>query len=60
MIKPIGSRWFLSPGPLGAGGMMVLDDGSGTVELSLYDGECRELRRERLVAAVGGRLKVQP
>lgn len=60
MIKPIGSRWFLSPGPLGAGGMMVLDDGSGTVELTLYDGECRELRRERLVAAVGGRLKVQP
>lgn len=60
MIKSIGSRWFLSPGPLGDFGVMLLEDGPNGVELSLYDGECREVRSERLVAGVSGKLKVQP
>jgi len=59
-VKPIGSRWFLSPGPLGPHGVMLLEDGPSGVELSLFDSECREVRRERLVAPTGARLKVQP
>jgi hypothetical protein len=60
MVKPIGSRWFLTPGPLASGGVMVLDDGSGVVELSLYDDQQREVRRERLMTPSDGRLKVRP
>lgn len=59
MVKPIGSRWFLSPGPLDAFGIMLLEDGPTGVELSLYDNQCRQVRRERLVAPSSGRLKVQ-
>jgi hypothetical protein len=59
VVKPIGSRWFVSPGPLGEGGVAVLDDGSGEVELTLFDAECREVRRERLASATGSRLKVR-
>ena len=39
---------------------MVLDDGSGVVELSLYDDQQREVRRERLMTPSDGRLKVRP
>lgn len=58
-VKPIGSRWFLSPGPLDAFGIMLLEDGPGGVELSLFDNECRLARRQRLVSQASGRLKVQ-
>jgi hypothetical protein len=53
VVKPIGSRWFLSPGPLSSHGIMVLDDGSAGVDLSLYDNKCHEVRRERLLARAG-------
>lgn len=60
MVKSIGSRWFLSPGPLDTFGVMLLEDGPMGVELTLCDNHGREVRRERLVATSGGRLKVQP
>jgi hypothetical protein len=39
LAKRIGSRWFLSPGPIGAagGGAIVLDDAGSQVEASFYD-----------------------
>lgn len=34
----VGSRWFVSPGPLADGsGVAVLDDEGGTIELRVYD-----------------------
>jgi hypothetical protein len=58
LVKPIGSRWFLSPGPLSSFGIMTLEDRDGRVELSLYDNVGREVRRERLIPATGQKVSV--
>ena len=58
LVKQVGSRWFLSPGRLGEFGVMMLDDREDGVHLSLYDGVCREIRRERLLATRQGRVNV--
>ena len=58
LVKAVGSRWFLAPGHLGDFGMMLLEEGSDGVHLSLFDSVCREIRRERLVAAPAARISV--
>ncbi len=58
LVKPIGSRWFLSPGPLESHGIMLLEDGPDGVEMTLFDAQCREVRRERLSAGTSARLQV--
>lgn len=58
LVKAVGSRWFLAPGHLGDCGMMLLEERSDGVHLSLFDSVCREIRRERLVAAPAARISV--
>ncbi len=58
LVKAVGSRWFLAPGHLGDFGMMLLEERTDGVHLSLFDSVCREIRRERLVAAPAARISV--
>lgn len=50
LIKPIGSRWFLSPGPLDAYGIMLLEDSDVGIKLTLFDNECNVVRTDRLLS----------
>ncbi|MEZ4221156.1 MAG: hypothetical protein R3B13_09510 [Polyangiaceae bacterium] len=58
LVKPVGSRWFLAPGHLGDFGLMLLEERADGVHLALFDSVCREIRRERLVAAPSARISV--
>jgi len=51
LVKPIGSRWFLSPGPLDEYGIMTLEDSDSGINLKLFDNACKLVRSARLVAA---------
>ncbi len=62
LIKRIGQRWFLTPGPIGCkgGGAMVLDDSDDDeVVATVYDVEGRASRSEVLTASRTARLSVQ-
>lgn len=61
LVKKIGPRWFLSPGPIGSdgGGAIVLDDSVDPIAATLYDGQGRAVRTEALVTGRGARLSVQ-
>lgn len=61
LIKTIGTRTFLTPGPLGAaGGMMVLEEGDdGTATLTIYDESERPVQTERLTSAKTTKMRVQ-
>ncbi len=51
LAKRIGSRWFLTPGPMGGpgGGAVVLDDARGDLEAAFYDAQGRVAHTEILV-----------
>jgi hypothetical protein len=61
LIKKVGSRWFVSPGPLGAqgGGIAVLEDDGAEVVLTFYDLGGRETAREILSIARATKMHVQ-
>jgi hypothetical protein len=61
LVKKIGPRWFLTPGPIGHGdgGAVVLDDADDEVVATFYDAEGRAVRNERLPAARLAKLKVK-
>jgi hypothetical protein len=48
VVKQVGQRWFLSPGSFPAAGLMTLDDDDDGIVLKLFDGDCKEVRTERL------------
>jgi hypothetical protein len=50
VVKSVGDRWFLSPGTLEHFGVMTLEDRDDGVHLTLYDSQCREVRRQSLVS----------
>lgn len=58
MVKQIGSRWFLSPGPVEAG-VMTLEDQDDGIHVVRFDGVGRELSRELLLGARATKLKVK-
>jgi hypothetical protein len=58
LVKQVGSRWFLSPGTLEHFGVMTLEDLEDGIHLVQFDSLCREVRRERLIAARTPRLRV--
>jgi hypothetical protein len=58
LVKQIGSRWFLSPGPV-EGGVMTLEDQEDGIHVARFDGEGRELSRELLLGARATKLKVK-
>jgi hypothetical protein len=61
LIKKIGPRWFLTPGPIGSpgGGAIVLDDAEDEVVATLYDAEGRAARTEILASERAAKLRVQ-
>ncbi len=61
LVKKIGPRWFVTPGPLGdvPGGVMVLDDSGDEVVATLYDDCGQVLRTEPLPAGRAAKLSVQ-
>jgi hypothetical protein len=48
VLKPVGNRWFLSPGTLEHFGVMLLEEQDDGVHLTLYDSECRAIRKQPL------------
>ncbi|HEY4014235.1 MAG TPA: hypothetical protein VGM06_12915 [Polyangiaceae bacterium] len=61
LLRQIGPRWFLTPGPVGSpgGGAAVLDDSGEDVVATLYDGEGRVLNSETLAVRRAAKLSVQ-
>lgn len=58
LVKQVGSRWFLSPGSFDEAGLITLEDHEDGIHLTLFDAQCREQRRELLIAARATKLKV--
>jgi len=52
LITKIGTRWFVTPGPIGSqgGGLAVLDDEQNDVVVTVYDGAGKPTQRETLTA----------
>ncbi len=52
LLKRIGSRWFVTPGPIGSpgGGLAVLDDDQDEVSVTIYDTTGKPTRRETLAS----------
>jgi hypothetical protein len=61
LVKKIGTRWFVSPGPIGSkgGGAAVLDDEQEDIITSVYDLEGKVTQKEALVAQRAPKMKIQ-
>jgi hypothetical protein len=61
LVKKIGPRWFLTPGPIGHedGGAVVLDDSADEVVATFYSADGRVARTEILPAARPAKLSVK-
>lgn len=61
LVKRIGARWFLTPGPIGCkgGSSVVLDDSGEHVTATFYDASGRKCRAETLEAARKTKMSVQ-
>jgi hypothetical protein len=61
LIKKIGPRWFLTPGPVGSpgGGALVLDDSNDEVVATLYDANGNEIRAQVLATERTAKLSVR-
>jgi hypothetical protein len=61
LLKKVGTRWFMSPGSIGAaaGGAAVLDDGAEEIVASIYapDGSCTTT--EPIAIARATKMKIQ-
>ncbi len=58
LVKQIGSRWFISPGPV-ATGVMTLEDQEDGIHVTSFDAAGREVSRELLLGARATKLKVK-
>lgn len=61
LMRRIGPRWFLTPGPVASagGGSMVLDDSTAELVATLYDADGHAMRTEVLHTGRGVKLSVQ-
>jgi hypothetical protein len=60
LVKKIGARWFVSPGPIGAaGGVAVVDDEQEDIVVTIYDAGGKTMERHALAAVRGARMRVQ-
>lgn len=61
LVKPIGSRWFISPGLVGASGSgpAVIDDEKDDIEVSLFDGAGKLTARHVLTVQRAAKMRVQ-
>ena len=58
VVKQVGKRWFLSPGFIGEGGVMLLEDTDSGILLTLLDSGGRTLRRETLATPSTAKVRV--
>ena len=60
LVKKIGQRWFLTPGPLGAnGGICILDDADDDIRATVYDPEGNVVQSELLALPRASKMKIQ-
>jgi len=61
LVKRIGTRWFLTPGPINSagGGIAVLDDAKDEIELSIYDVEGKQSSTQLLAMSRAANMRVQ-
>lgn len=61
LVKKIGTRWFVSPGPIGCegGGAAVLDDEQDDIVVTIYDSTGKASHREVLAVARTTKMRVQ-
>jgi hypothetical protein len=60
LVKKIGARWFLTPGPLGpSGGILILDDAADEIVATVYDGRGKALHSEQLVLPRTTKMRIQ-
>ncbi|MBX3230293.1 MAG: hypothetical protein KIT84_03835 [Labilithrix sp.] len=60
LVKKIGARWFVTPGPVGAtnGGLAVLDDEKDDVVVTIFDASGKPAQRE-VLATVRAKMRVK-
>jgi hypothetical protein len=58
LFRQVGSRWFLSPGPLSNHGVMTLEDSEDGIHYRLFDRDCREVRHDLLASLRNARVRV--
>jgi hypothetical protein len=61
LVKRIGARWFVTPGPIGSegGGIAVLDDDADDVTVSIFDSLGKPGVTEALTAQRAAKMRVQ-
>jgi hypothetical protein len=61
LVKAIGTRWFMTPGPVGGPGCgaIVLDDADDDLVATVYDADGRASRTETLVTSRATKMSVQ-
>lgn len=61
MIRRVGARVFVAPGPIGAGGggSVLLDDGSGGIRMEVISGTGSVTAHDFLSSAAAGKMRVQ-
>jgi hypothetical protein len=61
LVKAIGPRWFMTPGPVGGSGCgaIVLDDADDELVATVYDADGRASWTERLASTRATKMSVQ-
>jgi hypothetical protein len=61
LVRKIGARWFVTPGPIGCdgGGMAVLDDEQEEITVTIYDSAGKPCQRETLSLHRATKMRVQ-
>ena len=61
LIRKIGARWFVTPGPIGCegGGIVVLDDEKDDITITIYDSAGKATQTEALSVSRAPKMRVQ-
>lgn len=61
LIRKIGARWFVTPGPIGSegGGIAVLDDEHDDITITIFDSTGKPSQKEELSVQRGTKMRVQ-
>jgi hypothetical protein len=61
LVRKIGARWFVTPGPIGCegGGIAVLDDEQEEITITIYDSAGKTSQRESLSLHRATKMRVQ-
>jgi len=61
LVRKIGARWFVTPGPIGCegGGIAVLDDEGDEIMITIYDSAGKTSQREALSLHRATKMRVQ-